>query len=204
MTNPVREEPMEAFNYLTVVTSIILGLGLSNLLVACAWLIQGKAGQPVPFEYVVWLVLLFALYITYWWAFWDYRGQVRWTLLSFFIMLAGPTGLFVITSLVIPDTTSQSFDPTAHYLGVRRLLFGGWAVLQVWGIILAPLLKDGFKWSSFLNRYKYAQYLLLSTFLWGMYYPQNGQESPIVDLGVPIVLAVVLTYMLGAHRWILR
>jgi hypothetical protein len=199
------QKQLEVFNYLSVVTSIILGLGLGHLLIGCARLIHVRESLSAFWLYVGWVVLLLPVYVTYWWAFWDYRKQVIWTFWGFFFLLIGPIGLYLITSLLLPDTSNQaSFNAIAHYLNVRSWFFGLWAVLQVWGIMLSPWLKDGFKRASFFNHYKYAQYILLVALITGFLSATPSRPAFLLDSGVLVTFWIVLIYLLGAHRWILQ
>jgi len=195
----------EVFNYLSVVTSIILGLGLGHLLIGCARLIHARELLVVPWLYMGWVVLLLPVYLAYWWAFWDYRKQVRWTFMAFLFLLIGPIGLYLITALLLPDISNQaSFKADAHYLNIRRWFFGLWSVLQVWGIMLSPWLRDGFKGASFLNRYKYAQYILLVALVAGFFSVAPPGPTFLLDTCILVIFWLVLIYLLSAHRQFLR
>ncbi|HEY9380849.1 MAG TPA: hypothetical protein VIQ01_06340 [Burkholderiales bacterium] len=191
----------EAFNYLSVVISIILGLGIGDLLSGCARLIYARESLAINWLYGAWVVLLLPVYLVYWWAFWDYRKQVRWTFIAFFFLLVGPIGLYLITVLLLPETSPQRpFDASAHYLQIRRWFFGLWALLQVWGILLAPWLKEGFTRAAFLNRYKYAQYILLAALLAGFFSTTPSSVPSRLDTAILAIFWIVLLYLLGTHR----
>jgi hypothetical protein len=195
----------EVFNYLSVVTSIILGLGLGHLLTGCARLIQARETVFVSWLYMGWIVILLPVYLTYWWVFWDYRKQVTWTFVIFFFLLIGPIGLYLNTALLLPDITNQaSFNTTAHYLKIRPWLFGLWVLLQVWGVMLSPWLKDGFKRASFFNRYKLAQYILLIALGAGFFINTPPEPPFILDIIILVIFWLVLVYLISAHRRFLR
>lgn len=195
----------EIFNYLSVVTSIILGFGLGQLLTGYARLIQVRESLDIPYLYLGWVALLLPVYLAYWWAFWDYRKQVRWTFVAFLALLSGPIGLYLITALLLPDVINQAwFNATENYLNIRRWFFGLWALLQVWGIALSPWLKDGFKKASFLNRYKYAQYILLCALVAGFVSDAPAGPPFLLDTGILVIFWGALLYLLGAHRQFLR
>lgn len=205
MSEPNQEKQIEVFNYLSVVTSIILGLGLGHLLTGIARMIG--TGQPwsASWLYVGWVALLLPLYVIYWWSFWDYRKRVRWTFMGFFFLLIGPIGLYLITALLLPETPDHApLDTTGHYLKVRRWLFGLWAMLQVWGIMLSPWLKDGFVGASFFNRYKYAQYVLLAALVAGFFSAGPREALFLLDTGILVIFWIVLIYLVGTHRRVLQ
>lgn len=205
MSEPDEKKQVELFNYLSVVTSIILGLGLGHLLTGCARLIYSRESLTTSWLYMGWVVLLLPVYVTYWWAFWDYQKKVRWTFMGFFFLLIGPTGLYLITTLLLPDTNSKStFDATEHYLSIRQWFFALWVVLQVWGIMLSPWLKDGIKRASFLNSYKYAQYILLVALVSGFLMVPLSSRSLILDTVILSIFWIVLIYLISSHRRILK
>ena len=205
MSDSGEEKQVEIFNYLSVIISIILGLGLGHLLTGCARLIATRQTLTISWLYVSWIVLLFPVYVTYWWAFWDYRKHVHWSFVSFFFLLIGPTGLYLITALLLPDLSNKiCFNATAHYLNIRYWFFVLWIVLQIWGIMLSPWLKEGIKLTSFLNRYKYAQYLLLLALVSGFFNVVLSRQNLLVDTGALSIFWLVLVYLLSAHRRILK
>lgn len=203
MTETPEQKAGQAFNYLTVVTSIILGLGLTQLLSGYARLIQlDRLHSFDHWLYFGWSALLLPVYLMYWWVFWDYRKQLHWTFWSFFFLLSGPIGLYVLTALLLPDFGSklETFDPTAHYLGIRNGFFGILTLLQLWGILLTPWLRDGFTRNAFLHKYKYAQYVLLfefaAAFLWATPSELSLWFDPIIFLS----FLALMIYLLAAHR----
>src|SRR5690606_2984758 len=197
MSTPKQKPASEVFNYLTVLTSVVLGLGLSHLLIGYARIIQTPNMLAESWLYTGWLILLLPLYFTYWWAFWDYREQVRWSFVGFSFMLLGPVTLYLITALYLPDNFTD--DPSGirdHYIQIRPWTYGLWIGLQIWGILLAPWLKQGLKWSSFFTRYKIAQFILLLFLLTGYFLNFNW----ILDGSILVVFWLVLIYILTAHR----
>jgi hypothetical protein len=186
----------DVFNYLSVLTSVVLGLGLTHLLVGYARLIEVDGVLSTSWIYTGWITLLLPLYFTYWWAFWDYRERVKWSFLAFSLLLAGPVGLYFVTALYVPDRIDASFDAHTHYLQVRPWVLALWAALQLWGIILAPWLKDGFRLSSLANPYKAAQAVLLIALLFAYF----NDFSTALDGTVLAIFWAVLLYILSAHR----
>ncbi len=192
---------VEVFSYLSVVTSIILGLGLAHLLTGYAQLIHAGGLSRDAWIYSGWILVLLPVYVIYWWSFWDYRMHAHWTFVSFFLLLAGPVGLYFLTALLLPGEPEPS--PSAageRYLAVRSWIFALWVALQVWGILLAPWLRDGCNRAAFLNRYKYAQYLLLAVLVAGLVHSMMTDVVSWLDAVVLITFWAVLAYLVTSHR----
>ncbi|HEU4642235.1 MAG TPA: hypothetical protein VFS44_07240 [Gemmatimonadaceae bacterium] len=95
----------DEFQYLTVLVSIILGLGLTQLLTAVGRLVQARALVRVRLYWPVplWTVLLLLMHVQAWWAMFDLRDHRGWTYLEFLVVLLTPTCLYLMAALALPD-----------------------------------------------------------------------------------------------------
>ncbi|HEX4684094.1 MAG TPA: hypothetical protein VH277_15365, partial [Gemmatimonadaceae bacterium] len=69
---------MDAFNYLSVLLSIIIGLGLTQVLTAMGRLIRHRALVRFYWPPVLWADLLILVYVQTWWAMFGLRGYRAW------------------------------------------------------------------------------------------------------------------------------
>ena len=63
---------MDIFEYVAVLTSIIIGLGITHLLRGVAGLIQHPDQHRIYWVHLVWVGYLFFTLIFWWW--WERRG----------------------------------------------------------------------------------------------------------------------------------
>ena len=129
---------MSEFEYLSVLISIVLGLGVSHVLATAAQLIRYRSAVKFYIPSLLFLALLFLLHIQIWWAVFELRFLEEWTFIRFALVLLMPTITFVIAMLLAPDfDREQVVDMRARYYEHRRWFFGLLALLP-----LASLLQE--------------------------------------------------------------
>lgn len=93
---------MSPFEYVSVLISIILGLGITLVLSGIAQLIS-RWNMVAPFwPYLVWVVLVFVLHVHEWWIMYDLRTMERWSILTFLFVILYPILLFIMANLLFP------------------------------------------------------------------------------------------------------
>ena len=124
---------MSHFEYVMVIVSIILGLGLTVILRGLARLARGALPCAVV---VVWGFLLLFLFLQNWWAFWDMAAVEEWNLIKFLFVSFYVCNMYAMTELMLPMASASDTDWLAHFNSVRKWFFGMLAVLVVLGITL--------------------------------------------------------------------
>ncbi|HZF68440.1 MAG TPA: hypothetical protein VEZ47_10410 [Gemmatirosa sp.] len=137
----------EEFQYLAVLLSIILGLGLTQLLTGIGRLIQARARVRGYWPVLAWVALLLLIHVQAWWAMFEMRAHAPWTFLEFGVVLLTPTGLYLMAALVLPDVAEateegERLDLRAHYHAQTRWFYGA-ALLVVLSSLARPLALDG-------------------------------------------------------------
>jgi hypothetical protein len=122
----------DTFNYLAVLISIILGLGITQLLGGLGRLLQDRERLRMYWPPVVWVGVLLLLHVQTWWALFGLRSLRSWTFIVFLIVLLQPVVLFLLTALVLPgERTDAERDLRANYYSQSRWFFGLAVVLLV-------------------------------------------------------------------------
>ena len=121
---------MDDFSYLSVVTSIVLGLGVTQLLAGVARLVQSRRRVRLYLPTLLWAALLFLLHIQLWWSAAVLRDVESWTFLGFFVTILLPTLAYLLSVLVLPDFDREgTIDLREVYYENARWFFGGLATL---------------------------------------------------------------------------
>ncbi|HET9983408.1 MAG TPA: hypothetical protein VFQ38_07465 [Longimicrobiales bacterium] len=115
---------MSPFEYLSVLISVIVGLGISHLLTGVARLIQLRRRLRLYPPTLLWMATLFILQIQIWWVAYMSRGDAGWTFFSFVVFLVVPIIGYLLCYLVIPDLESGGVDLRANYHANRAWFFG--------------------------------------------------------------------------------
>lgn len=123
---------VEPFEYLSVLVSIIVGLGLSHLLATTARLIQRRSDVRLFGPTFIWMAMLFVLQIQIWWAAFEWQSSGAWNFFSFLLFLGLPIGAYLLSVLLVPDLDEPELvDLKASYFNNRRWFFGVLAALPV-------------------------------------------------------------------------
>ena len=115
-----------AFDYLTILISLIIGLALANVLTGFANLIHERERVRLFLPSVVWAIWIFVAAVQHWWADYNAHTVVRWSFAAFFSMLLIPLDLYLLSELALPRRQSADalINLEAWYFRNRRWFFG--------------------------------------------------------------------------------
>ena len=105
---------MSIFEFVLVMASLILAIGITVLLRHVALIITNRRTIELDFVAISWMVFLFIIATSMWWSFWDY-SNVNWTYPLYMYLLMCPTLQFLaISMLVSTDTSEPGASLSAH------------------------------------------------------------------------------------------
>lgn len=116
---------MDAFNYLSVLISIVLALGMTRVLAGVGEMLQARTRHRIYWVHVVWIVNLFLYLVVAWWIFYRWRNQQPWTFFLFVFVLISPTILYLASLLLFPREVEleHAVDYKAHFYANHRAFF---------------------------------------------------------------------------------
>ncbi|MEN8374767.1 MAG: hypothetical protein ABFS34_04905 [Gemmatimonadota bacterium] len=124
---------MEIFEYVSVLTSIIIGLGLAHLLRGVAHIIQHPGRERVYWIHLLWVAFTFFSLIFWWW--WEFRlGEVevwRFEIYAFVVLYA--VVMYMLCAMLFPSDLSDHDGFKGYFHSVQ-----GW----FFGLLIASLLID--------------------------------------------------------------
>lgn len=94
---------MDAFSYLLVLVSIVVGLALTHLLAGLAAMVRARTRISVYWPIVAQMTLLFLLQVQMWWAFFGLRTVGRWSFPEFLVVLMQAVLVYLATAILVPD-----------------------------------------------------------------------------------------------------
>jgi hypothetical protein len=100
----------DEFQYLAVLLSIVLGLGVTQLLTGVGRLVQARHAVRPYWPPLVWVALLLLVHVQSWWAMFELRTHAPWTFLQFLVVLLTPTTLYLMAALALPDVAESTTD----------------------------------------------------------------------------------------------
>lgn len=116
---------MEPFEYITVLVSIILGLGVTQIITGLAHFMHGSNKVKIYWPHLLWIFMVFFLHVQEWWMFYEYKSMEKWKLIVFIFVMLYPIGLFIQARLLFPfDKFDEETDLKLFYYENYRLYFG--------------------------------------------------------------------------------
>ncbi|HEV8702089.1 MAG TPA: hypothetical protein VGV60_12520 [Candidatus Polarisedimenticolia bacterium] len=151
---------MDGFSYLSVMVSIVLGLGLTQLFAGIGNLVQIRRRVRLYWLHSLWVLLLIVLHLHMWWSFWALRGVADWTYAIFVYVLIGPGALVIASHIIIPELIDNRIDIERHYFDTSPLFFGILTVAAAWAMFLEPIM--GLR--AFFVPFRILQVIAVATF----------------------------------------
>jgi hypothetical protein len=148
----------DQFQHVMVLTSIIIGLGITYILIGLGTMIERITGHGAPLRlswpHATWLVTLFVWMVSFWW--WEFRllALVKsWTLAHYFFIITYAVILFLLAVLLLPREWAAINNLDDYFLSKRRWFYslyliatvadivdawlkGGWPYLQASGVLV--------------------------------------------------------------------
>ena len=129
---------MDAFSYLSVLLSIILGLAITQVLQGFRSLMLSRARVRLFAPPLIWAGLVLLMATQSWWASFGLADHTEWTFAEFAIVLLQLVLLYMVAGLVLPDMPAgEPIDLEAHYWREARPFFG-----LLMAILVVSVAKD--------------------------------------------------------------
>jgi hypothetical protein len=143
---------MGIFEYIAVLTSIIIGLGMANLLRGLARLIQHPGKVQVYWVHLCWVGFFFFNLVFWWW--WEFKlgGLEVWTFHAYFFVIFYAFILFMASAILFPDSM-EGYASFKEYFYSRRTWFFSVFVITYLADLWDTLLKGQAYFMSLGNEY---------------------------------------------------
>lgn len=129
---------MDLFEFLMVLVSIIVGLGLAELLTGIAQLLRTRGATRYYWVHGVLSSIIFVALLQQWWETWELRTAGAWSFIALLLMLVGPICLFLMAHLLFPRG-DEAPDLETYYYGPMRPVWILGAVAIVGSTLFRPL-----------------------------------------------------------------
>jgi hypothetical protein len=115
---------MTPFEYVTVLISIILGLGITQIVTGIADIIHQWNRMKIYWPHALWILLVFVMHIHEWWYMYELKRHAQWHLVSFLFLILYPILLFVLARILFPfGAMDTDVDFKIFYFGNYRKFF---------------------------------------------------------------------------------
>lgn len=93
---------LSPFEYVVVLTSIILGMGITQLITGFAGIILRWKDVKLYWPHLVLILLIFVIHIQDWWATYSLRNNTSWNLPMFLFIILYPVNLYILARILFP------------------------------------------------------------------------------------------------------
>jgi hypothetical protein len=141
----LRARTVDAFSYLSVLISIILGLAVTQVLQGFRGLLLARVHVRMYWPALAWTGLVLVICVQVWWAMFGLseRPAARWTFLDFGLVLLQTVPLYLMAGLVLPDVDREhGLDLREHYFAHHRWFFALLVLLIMVSIAKVRVLTD--------------------------------------------------------------
>lgn len=127
---------MSPFEYVIVLISIILGLGITLVLTGIAELIRKWNAIKIFWPYLIWIGLVFVLHIHEWWVTYELKSITVWSLPTFLFVVLYPIVLFILANLLFPSKwKSEEINLQDYYFKTYPTFFFFAILLDVIAVV---------------------------------------------------------------------
>lgn len=126
---------MGVFEYLGVILSVVMGLGVTHILAGISKTIHHRTTVKLYWVQALWSINILIYIVTIWWGMFWWSGQQEWSYFQFLMLILYAIFLFLAASLIFPWDVSDDFDFEDHFYQTRPWFF---AVLAIAWFIDIP------------------------------------------------------------------
>jgi hypothetical protein len=139
---------MDAFSYLSVLLSIVLGLAVTQLLSGFAALVHARRRIAMYWPVPVQMAATLLISVQVWWAMFGMREVRHWTFAGFLIVLAQSIAVYLMAAFITPELGGDArTDLREVYFREARWFFGSilaaLAISLAKNVMLAGALQSG-------------------------------------------------------------
>ncbi|HEY3639066.1 MAG TPA: hypothetical protein VGK90_13035 [Rhizomicrobium sp.] len=181
---------MDAFSYLSVLNSIVLGLGVASLLAGFASMVRARSRLVMYWPLPAQMLLVFLLHVQIWWALFSLRGRVLWDFPGFLVVLMQPVLAYLAAAFLVPDIKEgERIDLRQAYFREARWFFGALILLVADSLVKSLLLYGALPNAKDLAGH--CAFIFLS--LVGMISRRDTVHKIIVPISLMVLAAYIMT-----------
>ena len=133
---------MDAFSYLSVLISIILGLGIQQVLQGYRALILSRRRVRFYAPPLIWSALILFMIAQHWWASFGLVDHQNWSFATFATILIQTALIYMMAAIVLPDIPpDQPIDLRDHYFREAPAFFGIGVAAILWSVFREYMLE---------------------------------------------------------------
>lgn len=183
---------MDRFSFVMVLLSIIVGLGVTELLTNVARQIQHRAKVKPYWLHSLLVIIVFIAFLQQWWEMWGLKTQEIWSFPILLLMIGGPVCLYIISHLMFPDDLDGA-DFKVGYFEDSRMIY----MIAVFSVIMATLCRPVSFGTSLISTDNSSSFILLVAFIILGLSKNKWVHGFIVPMVLVLLLSDILLFTLS-------
>jgi hypothetical protein len=115
---------MSLFEYLGVLISVVMGLGITHLLIGTSKVIQNRDTIRVYWVHSLWTVNVLVYILAIWWGMFWWSSLAEWTFYHFLFVTLYAVALFLLAAMLYPWDFPDDFDFEEYFFRNQTWFFG--------------------------------------------------------------------------------
>lgn len=133
---------MSIFEYISVLSSIIVGFGITQLLRGVVQMIHNPEESKPCLVHLLWMLSTFLLSIFWWWFQFILADVSKWTFSAYSFVIVYAVTIYLLCAVLVPANVQRFGDYKTFFYSNRHWFFGIF-ILQRMVDILDTLAKGG-------------------------------------------------------------
>lgn len=186
------------FEYVSILVSIILGLGITQLLTALGHLLRHYKMVRLFWPHTIWIGFILFLHIQDWFVTYQLRQKTVWTLTEVLFVLLYPIVLYIITKIILPEKGKKHIaDLEEYYYSKSGIFFGLLSVAILLSILFNTLL---------IGNTLVSQATLFCFFGASIFLSVTAIRQPMIHkiFAILVLIGTVVSVFLEKEEWVIR
>jgi hypothetical protein len=112
---PSQQNLMSSFEFIVTLMSIIVGLGVTNLLAGAGRAFYRRQRNPMDEVHIVFTAATLLLLVLQWWVTFKWNTDVKWSFDEFLVLIVWTIALYMLTVFLYPPDLSEEEEHQARF-----------------------------------------------------------------------------------------
>ena len=109
------QNQMGSFEFIAALMSIIIGLGVTNLLAGAGRAFYRRKENPMDEVHIVFTIATLLVLILQWWVTFKWNNEVNWSFDKFLVLIVWTISLYMLTVFLYPPDLSEAEEHRARF-----------------------------------------------------------------------------------------
>ncbi|MGK2963255.1 MAG: hypothetical protein ACSLFK_14115 [Gemmatimonadaceae bacterium] len=133
---------MNEFEFVAVLISIVIGLGITHLLQGVAQAVHERHQTRFDSVHAAWTVSVFLVMVLNWWVLFTWRTHKVWTFDVFLLLILWAVALYLLVVFLYPPGKEAAQSWAAVYEGNRQWFLSAYAAMTFLDICITGVRGD--------------------------------------------------------------